>query len=77
MFDEFNARRPTRRGSREGNAPDTHPDTLRTYAFGVATWGAGQWRRWSPRSMAATRIRLIHDCASGLISRVAAASVRR
>ncbi len=33
MFDEFNAQRQTKRGSREGNAPNSHPATLRTYVF--------------------------------------------
>lgn len=33
MFDEFNAQRQSRRGSRQGNALNTHPATLRTYVF--------------------------------------------
>ncbi len=33
MFDEFNTRRQARRGSREGNALNSHPATLRTYVF--------------------------------------------
>ncbi|WP_322769137.1 recombinase family protein, partial [Frankia sp. Cr1] len=33
MFDEFNAHRQTRRGSREGNDLNTHPAARRTYVF--------------------------------------------
>lgn len=31
MFDELNARRQAKRGSRDGNEPNTHPATRRTY----------------------------------------------
>jgi DNA invertase Pin-like site-specific DNA recombinase len=33
MFDEFNAQRSERRGSRQGNEPNRHPATKRTYVF--------------------------------------------
>nr|MDT0666995.1 zinc ribbon domain-containing protein [Micromonospora sp. DSM 115978] len=33
MFDEFNAHRQTRRGSREANDLNAHPATKRTYVF--------------------------------------------
>ncbi len=33
MYDELNARRATRRGSRDDNTPNAHPETLRTYVF--------------------------------------------
>jgi hypothetical protein len=33
MYDELQARRKAKRGSRDGNEPNTHPQTRRTYVF--------------------------------------------
>jgi site-specific DNA recombinase len=33
MYDELNARRAAKKGSRDGNALNTHPQTRRTYVF--------------------------------------------
>lgn len=43
MFDEMTARRQVRRGSREGNATNTHPETRRTYVLrGMVFCGCGR-----------------------------------
>ncbi|GDY33904.1 recombinase family protein [Gandjariella thermophila] len=43
MFDELNARRQARRGSRDGNAKNTHPQTRRTYVLrGMVFCGCGR-----------------------------------
>jgi site-specific DNA recombinase len=33
MYDELTARRKAKRGSRDGNAPNAHPKTRRTYVL--------------------------------------------
>jgi DNA invertase Pin-like site-specific DNA recombinase len=43
MYDELAARRQARRGSRDGNAPNTHPATRRTYLLrGMVFCGCGR-----------------------------------
>jgi site-specific DNA recombinase len=43
MYDELNARRQARRGSRDGNTPNTHPETRRTYVLrGMVFCGCGR-----------------------------------
>ncbi len=43
MYDELNARRAAKRGSRDGNKPNTHPQTRRTYILrGLVFHGCGR-----------------------------------
>ncbi|MCE7001664.1 recombinase family protein [Kibdelosporangium philippinense] len=43
MYDELNARRQANRGSRDGNDPNTHPETRRTYVLrGLVFHGCGR-----------------------------------
>ncbi|WP_083896234.1 recombinase family protein [Nocardia jiangxiensis] len=43
MYDELTARRQARRGSRDGNSPNTHPATRRTYVLrGMVFCGCGR-----------------------------------
>jgi site-specific DNA recombinase len=43
MYDELNARRQAKRGSRDGNQPNTHPETRRTYVLrGMVFHGCGR-----------------------------------
>jgi site-specific DNA recombinase len=43
MYDELNARRQAKRGSRDGNRPNTHPETRRTYVLrGLVFRGCGR-----------------------------------